>query len=458
VSTNAWRVAKVVNVTLTREESDMRVLVCGSTGCIGGAVTRALLARGHHVLGGGRSRGLHIDFMAPVSPQAWAQHLREWQVDAVVNCVGILREDQDRSFARVHAQGPSELFRGAALAGVRRVVQVSALGAQVDAHTRAPAYLKSKREADDVLMALPLHGTVLRPSLVYGPGSSSARLFATLAALPVVALPGGGTQRLQPIHVFEVAEIVARCLERADAAPGVFEIGGAEAVSYRQMLLTYAQAQGLATPLWLPLPMACMFVTAWAAEALPQQVFCRETLRMLAAGCVPQVNAAASLLGRAPTGLAQGLAISRPQAALNLHANISPPLAWLLRGSLAFMWLWTAAISAAWPQESGVMALLARCGFSGQAGMVVWLLSCLLNTGLGLMLLLRPGPGLHALQCMAIVGYGITAAIGMPELTLDHCGPLVKNLPVLAAALVLWLGTPAAAPAARVVRRQVLAD
>jgi uncharacterized protein YbjT (DUF2867 family) len=432
----------------------MRVLVCGSTGCIGGAVTRALLARGHQVLGGGRSRGLHINFMTPVTPRVWAEHLRDWQVDAVVNCVGILRQDQARSFERVHAQGPVELFQGAALAGVRRVVQVSALGAD----DGTSAYLKSKRQADDTLLALPLRGTVLRPSLVYGPGSSSANLLATLAALPVIALPGGGVQRLQPMHVFEVAEIVARCLERADAKPGVFEIGGADVVSYRQMLAAYRATQNLGAALWLPLPMPCMRLAAWAAEALPQRVFCRETLRMLAAGCVPRVNTAATLLGRAPTGLVAGLAISRPQAALNLRAEISPAVAWLLRGSLAFMWLWTAAISAAWPQESGVLAWLARCGLSGQAGTAAWLLSCLLNTGLGLMLLLRPSPAVHALQCIAIVGYGVTAAIGMPELTLDHCGPLIKNLPVLAAALLLWLSAPPVVTAPRLVRRQILAD
>jgi uncharacterized protein YbjT (DUF2867 family) len=432
----------------------MRVLVCGSTGCIGGAVTRALLARGHQVVGGGRSCGLHINFMAPRSPQAWADDLRGWQVDAVVNCVGMLQEDKGRSFVRVQAQGPTELFEGAALAGVRRVVQVSALGA----HNGTSAYLRSKGMADNALLALPVHGTVLRPSLVYGPGSSSAGLFATLAALPVISLPGGGTQRLQPIHVFEVAEIVARCLERAEAQPGVFEIGGADVVSYRQMLAAYRATQQLAAPLWLPVPMACMRLAAWAAEALPQQVFCRETMRLLAAGCVPQLNAAAALLGRAPTGLAQGLAISRPTPALNLRADISPALQLALRWSLAFMWLWTALISAAMPHASGVLGLLARCGFTGQAGIVAWVMSCALNTSLGLMLLLRASPTVHALQCAAIVGYGVTAAIGMPELTLDHCGPLVKNLPVLAAALVLWLAAPAPVPAARVTRRQLIAD
>jgi uncharacterized protein YbjT (DUF2867 family) len=432
----------------------MRVLVCGSTGCIGGAVTRALLARGHQVMGGGRSCGLHIDFMAPVTPQAWAQHLREWRVDAIVNCVGILMESQERSFERVHAHGPIELFKGAALAGVSRVVQISALGALQG----GSAYLNSKGSADAALLALPLQATVLRPSLVYGPGSASAKLFASLAALPVLALPGRGAQRLQPVHVFEVAEIVARCIEQPQPRSGVFEIGGGDVLRYRDMLAVYRDTLQLGAALWLRVPMALMRVAACAAEALPEQVYCRETLRLLAQGHLPTPNAAADLLGRAPTGLAAGLAISRPQPALNLRVALSPALAWLLRGSLAFMWLWTAAISALWPQASGVLALLGRCGFKGAAALAALVASCLLNTSLGLLLLTHIGPRLHAVQCLAILGYGITAAVGMPELTWDHCGPLVKNLPVLAAALVLWMAVPVAAPARAQGRRQLTAD
>jgi uncharacterized protein YbjT (DUF2867 family) len=436
----------------------MRVLVCGSTGCIGGAVTRTLLARGHQVVGGGRSKGLRIDFMAPITPQAWAEHLREWQVDAIVNCAGILLQDAACSFERVHAQGPIELFHGAALAGIERVVQISALGARQG----GSPYLNSKRQADEALLALPLHGTVLRPALVYGPGSSSATMFATLAALPAIALPAGGRQALQPMHVFEVAEIVARCLERPTPQAGVYEIGGADVLTYRAMLAAYRQAQRLGPPLWLPLPMVLMRAAAGLAEALPQQVFCRETLRLLAQGHLPAPNAAADLLGRAPSGLAAGLAISPPQPAVNLQVALSPALAWLLRGSLAFMWLWTAAISAAWPQASGVLALLARCGLVGDAGLAAWVASCLLNTSLGLLLLTRIGPRLHAVQCVAILGYGVTAAVGMPELTWDHCGPLVKNLPVLAAACVLWMAVPqpnpGAAPTRAPRRRQLTAD
>jgi uncharacterized protein YbjT (DUF2867 family) len=134
----------------------MNVLVCGASGCVGGAVVNALRSRGHRVVEGGRGQAegrhsMHLDFMQPRSPEHWAQALAARQIEAVVNCAGILMQSRTQSFERVHAQGPIELFRGAALAGVRRVVQVSALGVSSDAQSLAMPYLHSKLRADDAL-------------------------------------------------------------------------------------------------------------------------------------------------------------------------------------------------------------------------------------------------------------------------------------------------------------------
>jgi uncharacterized protein YbjT (DUF2867 family) len=427
----------------------MRVLVAGASGCIGRAVVHALRSRGQTVIAASRSAGsaLRIDYMQAVTPATWAERLRQARIDVVVNCVGILMQSRTQRFARIHAQGPIELFRGAALAGVSRIVQVSALGEtdMGDVGDDHPPYITSKRGADRELAALPVTHAIVRPSLVYGPGSASASLFATLASLPVISLPGGGTQGVQPIHVYEVAEAIARWVEDEASTSGVFELAGPNAMSYRQMLTTYRAAMSLGAALWLPLPMALMHAGAAVAERLPQKVFSRDTLRLLERGNTSLANAAPQLLKRAPSAMAVGLRVTPPAAAIDLRVALSPAVSSLLRASIAFMWLYTALVSALLPHESGVLHLLARCGFSGDAGVLMLVASCALNTVLGVAVLRRPGPAAYALQIGAVLGYTLTAAVNMPELTIDHCGPLAKNLPLLAMLVLLWLAAPTTA-------------
>ena len=263
-----------------------------------------------------------LDFMHPRAPADWAAELRARRIDTVVNCVGILMPGADASFERVHTDGPVELFRGAALAGVGRVVQVSALGVAAAAEERrdAPTCAASGSPTRPCSASASMRRCV-RPSLVFGPGSASAALFATLAALPVIGLPGTGRQRVQPIHVLELAEIVAGLVERSGSARGVYELGGKEPIDYRQMLAAYREAQHLGEAIWLPVPMPLMALGARLAERVPQRVFSRDTLRLLERGNVPARNAAPALLGRAPSGLAEGLAVTPPRPLLDTRVR-----------------------------------------------------------------------------------------------------------------------------------------
>lgn len=420
----------------------MRVLVVGATGCIGRAVVHALRSRGQTVIRASRGDvSMPVDYMQPVKPQDWAARLTEARIDAVVNCAGILTQSRAQSFERVHAQGPIELFRGAALAGVSRIVQISALGVTEEGDDHPP-YITSKRCADRALAALPVTHAIVRPSLVYGPGSDSASLFATLASLPVISLPGGGAQRVQPIHVYEVAEAIARWIENKESKNGVFELAGPTPMNYREMLAAYRSAMSLGAALWLPLPMVLMNAGAAIAEHLPQKVFSRDTLRLLERGNTSRHNAAPLMLKRAPSAMHVGLRVTPPAPAIDLRVSLSPAVSWLLRASVAALWLVTALISALLPHESGVLQLLARCGFEGDVGVAMLVVSCALNTLLGIGILHRPGPWTYAVQIGAVLGYTLTAAFNMPELTIDHCGPLLKNLPLLAMLMLLWLSTP----------------
>ncbi len=434
----------------------MKALVCGATGCVGSAVVRTLQAHGHQVVCGQRRAPasgsaidwLAVDFNQPLTPGEWARRLQEaGGFDLIVNAVGVLVPRAGESFERVHAAGPAALFRGAALAGVGRVIQVSALGVGRGEAALDSPYALTKLVADEALMGLAgaIDWAVVRPSLVFGPGSQSAALFAQLASLPVVGLPGRGRQQVQPVHVLELAEFIVRLSESADALGQVFEVAGPKAMSYREMLACHRQVQGLADPLWCPVPMPLMRVGARVARWLPQQVFSPDTLDMLEAGSTTRSNALPAWLGREPTSLASALSLEATARAP--EATLPPALSALLRLSLATMWLCTAAATAAVPQASPVFDLLARYGFEGSAGLAMVWATCVLNTGLGIWLLVRPGAWAYATQCGAVLGYTLTAAWNMPELTIEHCGPLVKDLPILATLLVLWWTQPARAKA-----------
>lgn len=213
-------------------------------------------------------------------------------------------------------------------------------------------------------------------------------------------------------------------------------------MGYREMLQAYRGALRRGPALWLPLPMALMRLGAWAAECLPQRVLCRDAVALLERGSVPAPNATAALLGREPSTLAQGLQVSPPRPLLDLGVELSPVVDGALRFALATMWIYTAAISLLWPQASGLMHLLAQCGLGTPWDRSALAFSCTLNIGLGLLVWRRPGPWAYALQAVAVLCYSLSAGLAMPTLAIDHCGPLVKNLPVLGVIMVLWLSSP----------------
>ncbi len=183
----------------------MNVLLTGASGFIGSHLARALRTAGYVVIEARRDIGdftaaVPVDFTRDLSARDWLPRLAG--VDAVINAVGILRQHGEQTFERIHKRAPQALFTACVAAGVRRVVQISALGAD----RGVTRYFLSKRAADDYLATLPLEWTIVRPAMVFGPGGSSARLFEMLAHLPLVPLPGRGEQRLQPIHIDDLTE------------------------------------------------------------------------------------------------------------------------------------------------------------------------------------------------------------------------------------------------------------
>jgi len=207
----------------------LRVLVLGADGLIGRAVCDALQAAGHRPVRGIRRRQgsggagvghVEVDFARDTRQADWLPRLGG--VDAVVNAVGIFAEHGEQTFRCIHAQTPRALFAACRQAGITRVVQVSALGADEHATSR---FHRSKRAGDAALHAMVPTGTSLQPSLVFGPAGASSRMLMLLSWLPLAVLPGSGRQRIQPIHVDDVAALVVRLLEDDTRPPSLAAVG-----------------------------------------------------------------------------------------------------------------------------------------------------------------------------------------------------------------------------------------
>jgi len=281
----------------------MRILVSGARGFVGSALSTRLAAAGHDVWHGVRRargpRDVALDYTQPFDKQAWRTRLE--QFDAVVNAVGILVESGRQGFEQLHQLGPVALFEAAAAAGVRRVLQVSALGAA----TGDTPYFRTKLAADQRLMELPLAWQILRPSLVFGPSGDSAKMFRLLASLPVVPLPAGGHQLVQPVHIDDLCEGALKLLDPAMQPQQCIDAVGAQALEYREMLATYRRSLGHAPALPVAIPGALVAFAAQTLGRLPGVILTPDNWRMLQAGSTADPAPFTALLGRAPLPIDQ---------------------------------------------------------------------------------------------------------------------------------------------------------
>ncbi len=184
----------------------MRVLITGAYGLIGSACLARLARDGHAIVGVGRdvaaarrsfpaARWIEADIAQLKTPEAWRTLLSG--VDAVVNCVGVLQDSARDHTHDIHVTATCALFDACALAGIRRVVHMSAIGAEPTGPT---AFSRTKAQAEAHLSSLDLDWVILRPALVlsttaYG-GTAMLRALAGVPLLtPVIAArqphPGG---------------------------------------------------------------------------------------------------------------------------------------------------------------------------------------------------------------------------------------------------------------------------
>jgi nucleoside-diphosphate-sugar epimerase len=417
----------------------MKVLVAGASGFIGSRIVSALRADGHEVRCASRRRpagiGCHdwveLDYTHPPVTAALRAAVADCEV--VINAVGILREDRSQTFDDLHDRGPRALFDACAAQGVRRIIQLSALGSAADAPAR---YHRSKYQADRHLMDTAKDWVVLRPSLVYGGGGASARLFDLLASLPVTLLPAGGRQAVQPVHVDDLVAAVMRAVASPAAQRCVLDVVGPEPLTLREFLAALRAAMGKPRGREIRVPRWLVSTAARVGNRLPDALLDSETWGMLERGNTADATGLRQWLGREPRPVSEFIAPGeasrrRAEAALNW-------LLPLLRVSVASMWFIAAVVSAGLYPVADSLGLLRSIGVADPLAPVVLGGAVFLDFALGVLTLWPRRPTwLWSAQIVLVLVYTAIITWKLPALWLEPFGPVAKNLPILALLLLL---------------------
>jgi uncharacterized protein YbjT (DUF2867 family) len=400
------------------------VFVAGASGFIGSALARGLAASGARVIAAMHSRapagGVRIDYTRDHTAAVWRPRLAG--ADVVVNAVGIFRERGAASFDAVHARAPCALFTAAAEAGVTRVVQISALGAD-DSDT---PFLASKRRADEFLAALPVSAAIVQPSLVFGPGGASARLFTALASAPLAPLPPTGTARVQPIHLDDLVAALVALIAVERWRTGRIALVGPQAMSLRDCIGALRRGLGLpdAPAVTVPGPVVRL------GAAVGATLLTREALALLTRDNTAPVDDTAALLGgppRAPDDF-----IAPPErAAVLARARMD----WLLpaaRVSVAVLWIVSGVVSLGAFPVAESLSWLARAGLTGLAGKLALAGAALTDVALGIATLAAPSRALWWAQIALMLAYTAVITLALPAFWAHPFGPVLKNVPLLA--------------------------
>lgn len=414
--------------------SGVVVFIAGVTGFIGcrlAAALAPLAAQGVRVIGAAREPppgGVRIDYTRDHTAAVWRPRLVG--VDTVVNAVGIFRERGAATFDAVHARAPTALFQAAAGAGVRRVLQVSALGADGEA---TAAFLASKQRADDALAALPLSAAIAQPSLVYGPGGASSRAFDALASAPLHFVPAHAA-RVQPIHIDDLVAALVALLTVERWRTGRIPLVGPAPLGFAAYLAALRRAQGLPPTRAVPVPPALLTVAARVGE-MRGALLSRDALALLARDNVAPPDTTQALLGRAPRAATDFVAPPL-RAAVRARARLDwllPPARW----AVALTWIVTGIVSLAVYPRAASLDLLARVGLHGALAVAALWAGALLDIALGVAALALRRRAVWWLQLGTMAAYTALISVRLPEYWAHPYGPLLKNVPLAMLIVVL---------------------
>ena len=292
------------------------VTIFGGSGFVGRHAVRALAKEGFRI----RAASRRPDLAGYLQPMGDVGQIQPVQANlrypdsvkravegasVVINAVGILAPAGRQTFKAVHADGARAVAKAARAAGATRLIHISAIGASATSPAR---YARTKAAGEAAVLEEFPEAIILRPSIVFGPEDEFFNRFAAMARIsPALPLIGGGRTRFQPVYVGDVAAAVAHAAAGGGTPGTVYELGGPEVLSFRELLertLAYAgRRRGLISlPFWLaklqalatwPLPNALRPLTVDQVRLLEtdnvvSEAALKEGRTLAALGVVPQ--------------------------------------------------------------------------------------------------------------------------------------------------------------------------
>lgn len=262
------------------------ITVFGGTGFLGRHVVRELFDAGHAIRIAARRPALP-DWAEPGDPlePMGVDILSESDVSralegalGAVNAVSLYVERRQLSFEKVHVEGAGRLARLARAHGVKTFIQLSGIGASPMSRSR---YVRARGRGESAVIDAFPKAVILRPSVMFGPDDAFLSRLADLTRLPVIPLFGHGETNLQPVHVMDVARAIVRLLGADPPSRRLFELGGLDILSYREVLeLVMAHLERERT--LLPVPYTLWHLAALLASPLPGPPLTRDQVAMMA--------------------------------------------------------------------------------------------------------------------------------------------------------------------------------
>lgn len=297
------------------------VTVFGGSGFVGRHVVRTLIRHGYRVrvavrrpdLAGFLQTTGYVGQISLVQANLRYRQSVDRAVQGashVVNCVGILFESGRNTYDAVQDFGARAVAEAARAAGAK-LTHISAIGADTNS---ASSYARSKGRAEAAILSVLPDAVILRPSVIFGPEDSFFNKFADMARrFPALPLIGGGKTRLQPVYVEDVAAVVGRSVDGTMPVGQIYELGGSEIMTLREIMETVLRYTNRERPL-VSMPFGVASLIGSVASLVPfvQPPITADQVELLKSDNV--VSESAVKEGRTLSGL--GIAPTLPASVL----------------------------------------------------------------------------------------------------------------------------------------------